>query len=257
MYEAEKLAQRAKDEFLALIAHELRTPVTSLKGYNRLLAKRLDEQEQEGIDIGKTVENLRHYAEVMGAQVDRLQFLIEDLTSISEIETNQLELHKRPTDIAALVRNKVTDLERQIKAARLPRVIHQFEVRSNPNIVTAEVDPGAYERVIQAVLNNAVKFSPKGGLIRVRIQQVLDEVTVTVQDEGVGIKPEDQLKIFERFYKADNSPARANGMGLGLYISQGLMRAMDGHIEVESEEGRGSTFTISLRTHVVKENQPQ
>jgi signal transduction histidine kinase len=247
MYEAEIREQSSKDEFLSLVAHELRTPITSIKGYNRLIIKRLE--ETDGLEPGQynLMDSLRHYTGAMDTQVERLHVLIEDLTRISEIETDRVELHKRPAELVTLVRNKVAEMEKQLKAARLPRVMHSFEIRAYPDLITAEVDIAAFERVVFSILSNAVKFSPKGGIIKIRIQQALDEVTVSVQDEGVGISPDDRLKIFERFYKSTNHGSRANGLGLGLYISQGLMKAMGGRIEVESEEGNGSTFTIFVR----------
>jgi len=247
MYEAEIREQSSKDEFLSLVAHELRTPITSIKGYNRLIIKRLE--ETEGLEPGQynLMDSLRHYTGAMDTQVERLHVLIEDLTRISEIETERVELHKRSIDLVSVVRNKVAEMEKQLKAARLPRVMHSFEIRAYPDLIMAEVDVAAFERVVFSILGNAVKFSPKGGAIKIRIQQALDEVTVSVQDEGVGISADDRLKIFERFYKSTNHGSRANGLGLGLYISQGLMKAMGGRIEVESEEGNGSTFTIFVR----------
>jgi signal transduction histidine kinase len=244
MYEAERREQRAKDEFLSLIAHELKTPLTALKGYNRLLGKQVEEKDTEP---QKLKESLQHYSGVMDNQLERLQTLVEDLTSISLIETNQLELHTRPADIVPIIKNQVAEMEKVLKSARLPRMIHQFELRSQPTSVMGIVDVPAFERVIHSLLSNAVKFSPKGGTIRMRVQQVVDEVLFTIQDEGLGISIEEQGLIFQRFYKASSAAARANGLGLGLYISQGLMKAMGGRIEVESEEGGGSVFTVALR----------
>jgi signal transduction histidine kinase len=244
MYEAERREQRAKDEFLSLIAHELKTPLTALMGYNRLLGKQVEEKNTEP---QKLKESLQHYSGVMDNQLERLQTLVEDLTSISLIETNQLELHTRPADIVPIIKNQISEMEKLLKSARLPRMIHQFELRAQPTPVLGIVDVPAFERVIYSLLNNAVKFSPKGGTIRMRVQQVVDEVLFTIQDEGLGISIEEQGLIFERFYKASSAAARANGLGLGLYISQGLMKAMGGRIEVESEEGGGSVFTVALR----------
>lgn len=247
LYEAEKREKRAKDEFLSLISHELRTPLTSIKGYNHLLGKKLDLPipllPQEQTRVG---EGLRHYTQVMGGQIERLQSLIEDLTSISQIETGQIEINLVQTELVSLVRAQIEQMEAQFKLARQPRIRHQFELKALPQQIPALVDPEALNRVIHNLLSNAVKFSPKGGTIRVRVQQGSDELYIMIQDEGEGIVPELQERIFERFYKTNASANRANGLGLGLYISKHLVEAMQGRIKVESVESVGSTFTISL-----------
>jgi signal transduction histidine kinase len=246
-YEAERLALQEKDRFLTLISHELKTPLTSLLGYNRLVNKRLEEESLEKIDLNKLIESLRHYNGVMEGQLDRLQTLVEDLTSISDIETNKLELHKRPVDLIPIIRNKINEAEQLAKQVRMPRPVHHFELRTNPAVVIGDVDIPAFERVLSSLLSNAVKYSPRGGLIKVKVQQALEEITIAVQDEGVGIPEKDLPHLFERFFKANNSPSKANGLGLGLYISENFIKAMGGRIEVQSEEGKGSNLTIYLR----------
>ncbi|MEI6046461.1 MAG: ATP-binding protein [Chloroflexota bacterium] len=247
LYEAEKREQRAKDEFLSLISHELRTPLTSIKGYNHLLYKRLDiitplEPEEQF----KVMDGLRHYTEVIGTQIDRLQSLVEELTSISHIETGKLELKITNIELVSIVQDQIERMEQEFKLARQPRIRHQFELKAVPQIIQANVDPMALSRVVRNLLSNAVKFSPKGGVVRVRVQRGSDETYITVQDEGIGMPLDVQERIFERFYKVNSHPNRANGLGLGLYISKHLIEGMGGRIKVESSEGVGSTFTISL-----------
>jgi signal transduction histidine kinase len=249
LYEAEKREQRAKDEFLSMITHELRTPLTSIKGYNHLLSKRLDIPTPLDADEQlHVIDGLRHYTQVMDGQIIRLQTLIEDLTSISHIETGQLNLKPVESEIVSLVRTEIEQMEQQFKLARQPRIRHSFELKALPHQIQAYVDPEGLSRVIHNLLNNAVKFSPKGGTIRVRVQQGSDEIYISIQDEGVGMPLEVQERIFDRFYKVSGShPNRANGLGLGLYISKHLIEGMGGRIKVESAEGVGSTFTIILR----------
>jgi len=247
LYDAEKREQKVKDEFLALVSHELRTPLTSIKGYNHLLGKRLDfPAPLDPKEQGRVAEGLRHYTQAMGSQVDRLQALIENLTSISHIETGKLDLKLIDTELVGLVRAQIEQIEAEFKMAREPRLRHEFELKALPQIIQAQADPVALGRVVYNLLSNAVKFSPKGGSIRVRVQQGTDELYIQVQDEGIGIAPDMQERIFERLFKANAHPNRANGLGLGLYIGKHLIEGMSGRIKVESNEGAGSTFTISL-----------
>lgn len=247
LYEAEKREQKVKDEFLSLISHELKTPLTSIKGYNHLLSKRLniptplDPEEQL-----RVIDGLRHYTEVMSSQIERLYNLVEELASISHIETGKLALNLSRVELVSLVKEQIELMEEQFKLARQPRIRHQFEFRALPQTIPAEVDPEALSRVVLNLLTNAVKFSPKGGTIRVRVQQGSDELYIMVQDEGIGMPADVQERIFDRFYKVNSHPNRANGLGLGLYISKHLIEGMGGRIKVESAESVGSTFTISL-----------
>ncbi len=248
LYQAEKREQQVKAEFLSQVSHELRTPLTSIKGYNHLLSKKLDlPMPLDANEQIHVADGLRHYTQVMDGQIDRLQSLIEQIVSISHIETGKLELSIADADIVALVKEQVEKMEQLIRLAREPRIRHHFELKTLPEIIHADVDAAALSRVIHNLLSNAIKFSPKGGTIRVRVQQGSDEIYIVVQDEGDGIATNVQERIFERFYKSSSNANRANGLGLGLYISKHLIEGMGGRIKVESAEGIGSTFTISLR----------
>jgi signal transduction histidine kinase len=247
LYEAEKREQKVKDEFLSLISHELKTPLTSIKGFNHLTYKRLNITNPLSPDEQTNViESLRHNTEVIGTQIERLQSLVEELASISHIETGKLEVKIIDAELVSLVRAQIERMEQEFKLARQPRIRHHFELKAIPPIIQANVDPEAFSRVVRSLLANAVKFSPKGGIIRVRVQRGSDELYIMVQDEGIGMPVDVQERIFERFYKINSHPNRANGLGLGLYISKHLIEAMSGRINVESAEGVGSTFTISL-----------
>ncbi|MEI7555768.1 ATP-binding protein [Candidatus Chlorohelix sp.] len=246
-YGAERLALREKDQFLDFLSHELRTPLTSLIGYNSIVNKLLKKEILGKTDLNKLIESLLQNNGAMGSQLERLQTLMEDITNISNIDANKLELHKHTVDLIPLIRNKINEAEQLAKKVRMPYLVHRFELRTNPAVVISDVDIPAFERVIASLLSNAVKYSPQGGLIRVKVQQALEEITISIQDEGVGIPEKDLFQLFERFFKADNSPSKAKGLGLGLYLSQNFIKAMGGHIEVQSEEGKGSNFIIYLR----------
>jgi signal transduction histidine kinase len=249
MYEAEKREQRVKDEFLTLVSHELNTPLTNLKGYNQLLSKKLDAANTRvpGEPPNRAVEGLRHFTGIIGGQIDRLQYLVTDLARIPQIETGQLELKLAPALLLPLVQEEVQRVEQSLKASGGPAPRHKFEVTARKNNLMAEVDLAAFFRVIHNLLINAVKFSPNGGLIRVDLSPGPSQmVKISVSDSGIGISELDLPHIFERFYKASSQPNRANGLGLGLYISQNLSQAMHGRLIATSEEGKGSTFMILL-----------
>jgi signal transduction histidine kinase len=248
MYEAEQREQRAKDEFLSFISHELRTPLTSLKGFSNILVKRITEaQYGDAESFGALIDSLRHHTKIMDGQVERLHLLIENLTSISNIETGRLNLKIRPTEVVAIIQKQVAEFEAQTRTVRLPRTSYHFEVKASPARISAAVDPMAFERIIHNILSNSIKFSPRGGHIKIKVQESLKDVVISIRDEGIGISNDEQDRIFHRFYKVSTAQGRANGLGLGLYITKGLVEAMEGHIEVESSQGSGATFIVYLK----------
>ncbi|MBN9392957.1 MAG: GAF domain-containing sensor histidine kinase [Chloroflexi bacterium] len=249
MYEAAKREQRVKDEFLTLVSHELNTPLTNMKGYNHLLAKRLDESKPRGANgqPNRAVENLRQFTTIIGSQIDRLQYLVTDLARISQIESGQVELHMLPRPLLPLIQDAVAQVEEQLQIPGGPPVRHKFEVVARKNNLSAEVDPAVFSRIMHNLLTNAVKFSPNGGTIRIDLTLGPSQtVKVAVTDNGLGISEQDLPHIFERFYKASSQPGRANGLGLGLFISRNLAQAMHGQLIATSEEGKGSTFMLLL-----------
>lgn len=252
LYEAEKREQRVKDEFLTLVSHELNTPLTNLKGYNHLLSKKLDAASARvaGQPPNRAVEGLRHFTGIMGGQIDRLQYLVTDLARIPQIESGQLELQLGPRPLLPLVQEEVHQVEESLKTPGGPTLKHKFEVVARKNNLMAAIDPAAFSRIIHNLLTNAVKFSPNGGTIRVDLTLGPSQmVKIAVSDPGLGISEQDLPHIFERFYKASSQPNRANGLGLGLYISQSLAQSMRGQIIANSEEGKGSTFMVLLPRH--------
>lgn len=247
LYQAEKREQHIKDEFLAFVAHELRTPLTSIKGYNRLLAKKLQTPgSQFQADPQAYLKGLQHYTEVMESQSERLHQLIQDLSSIGRIESGKLDVDLRSINLVELVRETVATFETELNTAQSPYPYHQINLRITRPIITGQFDSNAVGRILRNLLANAVKFSPKGSEIAVRLTQINSEAVLTVQDSGIGIPFQDQEQIFERFYKASSQSGRANGLGLGLYIARNLVEAHGGQIHVRSEEGTGSTFVVTF-----------
>jgi signal transduction histidine kinase len=248
LYEAEKRAVRVKDEFLSLVSHELNTPVTNIKGFNQLLSKKLEDAIAKSSDSpNRAIEGLRHYTEIISGQINRLQSLITDLSRISLIETNQLELNLEQTVLLPIIQDEVDRMEKSLQAPRDSQVRHSFVIEAKRPELKANVDREAFARILQNLLSNAVKFSPQGGIIRLELAQASSNtLKLSVSDQGVGISEQDLPHVFERFYKSSQATSRANGLGLGLYISRSLAEAMNGQLHANSTEGKGSTFTLRL-----------
>jgi signal transduction histidine kinase len=219
---------RIREEFLSIATHELRTPVAALRGYIQL--------GQHAQDRGQH-ERLRGTLKVALRQTDRLATLIAQLLDASQMQTGRLKIERMPTDISSLVSSAV-DAERLASEAR------PWVVQIEPGL-RASADPVRFEQVVVNLIDNAVKFSPSGGTVTVRLRDEGGEVRLEVGDQGIGIAPDRTARIFERFYRAHDDRG-IGGLGLGLYISKQIVELHGGRIEVNSEPGRGTTFTVAL-----------
>jgi PAS domain S-box-containing protein len=221
---------RMKSDFLSTVSHELRTPLTAIIGFADTLTTRwpaFDEARQ------------RDLVERIGIAGVRLEQLISDLLDFSRLERGQLQINLRPCNVAGLVRETVSKLNTVLEG-------HDVNLEL-ANDVEALADPTAFSRVLENLLTNAVKFSPPGAPIRVQARGLdEDEVLVRVEDEGVGIPPEDIERIFERFYRSNSGDSMAAGTGVGLAIVKEFTEAQDGRVWVESS-GSGSSFSVALR----------
>jgi PAS domain S-box-containing protein len=222
---------RKKDEFLSVASHELRTPLTTIKGYTQLLAQTVNELPPE--------ERATYINAVLG-EIDRMMGLISELLDVSRIETNRLQIH--PQQI-----RWVEFLERRALAFRVqnPSRIINFAAETTETIV--EADPDRMRQVIDNLLSNAIKYSPEGSEIDVRILSIEGMLRTSVIDRGIGIPSDEIPRLFERFHRARNVSSRYyGGLGLGLYIARAIVEAHRGRITVESEEGKGSVFSVLI-----------
>lgn len=226
--------ERRKDDFLSIASHELKTPLTTIKGYiqamERILSKGGDEKLQTF--ISKTSKYL-----------DRLNTLIAELLDVSRIQTGNIELHKVSFDFDKMVRETIEPFQAAANN-------HQIILTGSSGIaVTA--DESHIIQVINNLLSNAIKYSPEAESVEIHIAQLSDFVKFSVTDHGMGISPEDQKKIFERFYRAGDIQQRFPGMGIGLYICEQIIKNHDGTLWVESEKGKGATFSFTLPTKII------
>jgi PAS domain S-box-containing protein len=221
--------ERLKDEFVAMAAHELKTPLTILKGYAQVLGDAPDAEPAER----------RAICTALSRGADRIDRVVGDLLEVTRLQIGRYELRRRSFDLRALVVELVRDQQ-----ALAPR--HSIELDAGSPLPVL----GDRARVGQALMNllgNAVKHSPHGGLITVRAARADSRAVISVADSGVGIPRDRQAGIFERFYRAHaGTPHDYGGLGVGLYLSREIVRRHAGEIWFESEEGRGSTFHLAL-----------
>ena len=231
---------RLKSEFVSSVSHELKTPLTTIKLLAHVLQQR-ELTESERIDYLKTI----------AVECDRQIDFVGNLLDLSRIESGAYKLRQRKVAVDALVRSSA-EAERQ-RAESLGLLL---TTDIAPNLPPLKGDYEALRRVIRGLVDNAIKYTPEGGHIRVSAQRANDALAIMVEDTGKGIPETDLPRVFEKFYRAgsetdDNgfaaSPGTAApGVGLGLYLAQHIVEQLNGTITVESKEGRGTTFNILL-----------
>jgi PAS domain S-box-containing protein len=226
-------AMRQRDMFLAVLAHELRTPLTSLLGNAQLLLRR-------GRHDHTLTERDQRHVEVIVSQSERLNEMVSLQLDISRLHTGQLLVERQPVDVAAVVRLVVEEV--------LPMVTMHTVTYHGPDApVLVEGDRLRLFQVLQNLVQNAIKYSPAGGTVQLTVEARDTTAQIAVKDEGIGIPQAELPRLFQRFYRATNVDAqRIGGLGVGLYVVKELVTLHGGTVEVESEEGQGSTFIITL-----------
>ncbi len=217
-------ASRLKDEFLSLASHELRTPVTSIRLFSEMAARRPETVQPKLLDT-------------LLRQADLLVRLVNDLLDLSRMQIGRLPIEMRPLDLLALVREVC---ERPLPERRLTFCPPEEES------LLVNGDPMRLEQVFTNLLDNAVKYSHEGSRIWLRVGRRGEKALAEVQDEGIGIAPEHLPHIFERFYKPGAQRPAYSGLGVGLYISREIVEHHGGRIWAESEVSQGSTFFVEL-----------
>jgi len=226
-------ANASKDKFLSMVAHELKTPITTLKGRTQLLQRRV---AREGLDdvVGLGLKDIER-------SINRLQVLVNDLLDASLMQTNMFVIHRRRCDLVELCRHIIDEYT----SGSGPTL--RFEAPGEP--IEAEVDADRIGQVLLNLLTNAHKYSPKRYPITISLQQVGFEAIISVRDMGVGIPPEDVEYIFDQYYRVPEVDAQSGsrrGLGLGLYIAHKLVERHAGRIDVQSVPGEGSVFSVVL-----------
>jgi two-component system phosphate regulon sensor histidine kinase PhoR len=223
--------ERVRRDFVADVSHELRTPLTSIKAFvENLIEERLEDRE----------EGLR-FLEIVRKHADRMGALIDDLTDLSLIETGAVTLDIQPVDAAQVARDAVAQLAFRAEAAG---VAIRLDV---PAPFPLEADPRRLEQIVLNLVDNAIKFNKRGGLVRISGAIHEGRPQIAIEDTGAGIPAEALEQVFHRFFRVDAARSRElGGTGLGLAIVKHLMRLHDGRVTVASELGRGSVFTLEF-----------
>lgn len=226
--------EAARRDFVANVSHELRTPVTSIRGFAETLLDGALEKPGPA----------REYVEIIGKEAARLERLVEDLLDLARIESRRSERRREEVDLAALVRRVVEKLE---PVAERGKVELSALLPEDPTAASLQGDDDQLERLLVNLVENGIKYTPAGGRVEVQVAGRDDKVELVVRDTGIGIPAAALPRIFERFYRVDAGRSREKGgTGLGLAIVKHVVEAHNGRISVESREGEGSTFRITL-----------
>jgi signal transduction histidine kinase len=232
----EVVVDRMKSEFVSTVSHELRTPMTSIKGYADLILMGA---------AGPMTDPQVRYMHVIKNNADRLSMLVNDLLDISRIETGKTELDLRPLDIPQIIEQVVEGhLRGRIEHEEKPM---EVQTEMAPSLPLVNADHARVTQVLTNLIDNAFHYTPANGRIGVKVRANGEFVFISVSDTGIGITRENQRKIFDRFFRAEDSEVqRIAGTGLGLSIVHSLIEMHGGNIEVQSTPGEGSTFTFCL-----------
>jgi signal transduction histidine kinase len=224
-------ANRLKAELISTLAHEMRTPLTSIKGFSTALLME---------EANFSVETQREFLQIIDEECDILQNLIHDLLESSIIDAGLLRIEPQPVRLPRLAQGVVHDIAHQTEK-------HRLLLDFPPDLPLVDADPQRVAQVLRNLLDNAVKYSPDGGLIVVRGEVREDEVVISVADQGVGIAPEDLNRLFEKFFRVKSGLGRhVVGSGLGLPICRTIVESHGGRIWAESKVGQGTTLYFTL-----------
>jgi signal transduction histidine kinase len=221
--------EKAKSDFLNIASHELRGPMTIIKGYLTMF---------EAGALGELSPKANSVLPLLISKSDEINWMLEQMLETSRLEEGRLELNKKRYDVVEITDTAIDGVKMLLRG-------HDLKVDEPAEPLEADVDRDRFQMVIRNLLSNAAKYSPAGSDITVRIQQENGNATVAVIDQGVGISPEDQANLFTRFGRIQ-STQHVQGTGLGLWLSREIARMHDGDLTVKSARGSGSTFVLAV-----------
>ncbi|MEJ2749077.1 MAG: GAF domain-containing sensor histidine kinase [Anaerolineae bacterium] len=240
LYEEIRAVSKAKSEFISVVTHELRLPMTAIKGYNDLII---------GGMTGPLTDQQKQFLQVIRRNIDRMQDLISDLSDINHIESGRMKFENKAFAILETIHDVRDSLQEVVTAKKQTLVV---ECPDDMNLVYA--DPKRIGQVLTNLVSNAYKYTPEGGQIVIRAKEAGKFVQVAVADNGIGISEENQAKLFTQFFRAEDEAVREqNGWGLGLSIVKKMVEAQGGEISFESQLNQGSVFTFTIPLANIKE----
>lgn len=228
-------ANRAKDEFLSRVSHDLRTPLNSILGFSEVL--------QKGY-AGELNEEQREYVNLVNSSGNQLLALVDDLLDLSAIDTRGLKLHWQSVNIPNVIEDLVAQHSPAAADKNLEFIVDIGEILHSQDV---ELDITRFQQVVSNLLSNAIKFSPRGGLVEIHADSVAGQLQLVIEDQGPGVPEQDRERIFERFPHQGVEIDGTEGTGLGLALTRQLVRLHGGEVTVEDRSGRaGSAFVVSL-----------
>ena len=231
-----KLKNSIQDEFLSTVSHEMRTPLTSIRGFSQTLLNSWDKIDDE---------NKKKFIKIIEEQSNRLINLVENILTVSKEKSGNQILTK--IDVNSSIKKIIPMFVERYNN-------HKFIVNFDKNIPPALLDEDKFQQVMTNLIDNAGKYSPEGSSITVSTETGDDKIFVKVKDEGIGIKEEDFEKLFKKFSRLENHlTSKTQGNGLGLYITKQLVENMKGIISVKSRENAGSTFEVCFPIYTEEE----
>jgi signal transduction histidine kinase len=252
LYAAVKHANDAKSKFVSIVSHELKLPMTSIKGYADLL--------RQGV-VGSVNDQQAQFLNVIRTNVERMAVLVSDLSDISRIETGRLKIEIGSVEVAPFIEEALVGLRGQMEVKG-----QMLTVRVSPNLPKVRSDKSRLIQILANLVSNAHKYSPSGSTITVAAERMmalppsalsktgllpLPHVRIGVTDQGYGISPEDRARLFSQFFRSDDPLVREQaGWGLGLHITRRLVELLGGEISLQSELGKGSTFAFIVPVDV-------
>ena len=231
MAEQLQSVEQSRQEFVSNVSHELKTPLSSIK----VLTESLIFEENV------PVEMYQEFFQDINSEVDRLNNIISDLLTLVRLDQREIPMNITSVDLNEMTQNI---LKRLIPLAKRKEIKLIYESHKD---ITSEIDEVKFTLALSNLIENAIKYTPSGGEVKVTLQSDVQDAFITIQDTGIGIAKEEQSKIFERFYRTDKTRNReTGGTGLGLAITYKTVVMHNGSIQVESEEGEGSTFIVQI-----------
>ena len=221
----QKLKNSIQDEFISTVSHEMRTPLTSIRGFSQTLLSSWDRIDDE---------SKKKFIKIIEDQSNRLINLVENILTVSKAGSTVM----KKVYVNASINSIIPMFQEQYKS-------HKFVFTPQKDLPYARLDEDKFQQVMTNLIDNGGKYSEPGSTVLITTESRGDEIIIKVKDEGVGIKKEDSDKLFKKFSRIENHlTSKTQGNGLGLYITKQLVENMNGHITFESEEGKGTTFIV-------------
>ena len=232
-----KKSEARKDDFIKMASHELKTPITSIKGYVQLLQKIYDELDLEKYQASRLT--VKSSLNTISKQVSKLTRLVSELLDLTRIESGKLELQKTEFVLDDLLKETVSDMRHTTSQHRI--------VLRNDFMGNIFADKDRISQVLVNLLTNAIKYSPDADCIEIDVKENGNMINIKIKDYGIGIEEKDQKMIFQRFYRVEGKNEQTYpGFGIGLFIVDEIIQRHNGNISVESKKNAGSIFTVSL-----------